>query len=341
MGVYKKGTNKWRVVIYLNNRRGDWIVEGSKKDAEAFEARKRVELEASAIVEHRKSPSFEDFCVSHYEAYAEPRLKKRTWKNRKLTLRVLNKEFDKVKLTDLRRPLVERYQLRRMTEGVKASSINDDVKVLRAIMRYAIAIGVPCVQPEFPDLPVRHVRKVVVWTGEQAKTLLQSVREHSPNIYGLVLFLLNTGCRKGEALALEWSCVDLRARMIRIEPNEEWQPKDNEARQIPISDHLLLYFNSIHKAKRWVFPADTGDRYAFWPQLAFDRARKAAGLKGGPHSTRHTYASNFLLKVPDLYLLARILGHSDTTVTRLYAHLLPDHLGRALNAVDFGLGLDA
>jgi hypothetical protein len=36
---------------------------------------------------------------------------------------------------------------------------------------------------------------------------------------------------------------------------------------------------------------------------------------------------------PDLYLLARILGHSYQRVTELYAHLLPDHLARAAKAV--------
>ena len=80
-----------------------------------------------------------------------------------------------------------------------------------------------------------------------------------------------------------------------------------------------------------------GDRYAFWPKLQFDRARKAARLQGGPHTLRHTFASHFLKQVPDLFLLARVLGHSDTRVTKLYSHLLPEHLARARNAVRFAL----
>jgi hypothetical protein len=43
-----------------------------------------------------------------------------------------------------------------------------------------------------------------------------------------------------------------------------------------------------------------------------------------------------LKEVPDLFLLARVLGHSDARVTRLYSHLLPEHLARARNAVQFG-----
>jgi integrase len=84
-----------------------------------------------------------------------------------------------------------------------------------------------------------------------------------------------------------------------------------------------------------VFATQDGRRYESWPKRKFDRARKAAGLQGGPHTLRHTFASHFLKQVPDLFLLARVLGHSDARVTRTYAHLLPDHLARARNAVRF------
>ncbi len=57
--------------------------------------------------------------------------------------------------------------------------------------------------------------------------------------------------------------------------------------------------------------------YACWPQRAFDRARRAAGLKGGPHTLRHTCATHFLKHNPDLYLLGRVLGHSHGRVTEL------------------------
>jgi len=40
-----------------------------------------------------------------------------------------------------------------------------------------------------------------------------------------------------------------------------------------------------------------------------------------------------------LFLLAHVLGHSHQRVTELYAHLLPDHLARARNAVNLGPAL--
>jgi len=75
---------------------------------------------------------------------------------------------------------------------------------------------------------------------------------------------------------------------------------------------------------------------AYWPERKFNRAQTKAKLKGGPHTLRHTFSSHFLATQPDLFLLARVLGHSDVAVTKIYSHLLPDHLARARNAVSIG-----
>ena len=49
---------------------------------------------------------------------------------------------------------------------------------------------------------------------------------------------------------------------------------------------------------------------------------------------RDGYASHFLRAVPDLFELARVLGHSHVRITELYTHLLPGHLERSRNAVN-------
>ena len=43
-----------------------------------------------------------------------------------------------------------------------------------------------------------------------------------------------------------------------------------------------------------------------------------------------------MLQTRDLFLVARLLGHSTAWVTERYAHLLPEHLERARAAVSFG-----
>lgn len=363
MPIYRKTGRKdtWRIQIYHKGSQREWLVHGSHKDAEAFEARKRVELEQRGDQEVRVVPTFSNFCLDHYRAHAETHLKSRTWSNRKYKLRTLADAFGDKKLTDITLAVLEEFKNSRVREGVRPATINDELKVFRAVRSYAKALGVPIADVKVKDIPMRGKRKVVFWTEEEVDRLLAKVAEMAPNIYPMVLFLLNTGCRKGEALALEWSCVDLNRGLFLIEPNEEWQPKNNQAREIPIAAPLLPFLKSS-KSKRWVFPSREGERYVVWPQLTFDRARKSVvpeaqkvvhanrhgegpiydceecqrfALKGGPHTARHTFASHFLKGCPDLFLLARILGHSDITVTKLYSHLLPDHLQRARDVVAF------
>src|SRR5581483_5815123 len=273
-----------------------------------------------------------------YRTHAKAHLKKRTWSNRTYTIATLEDELGHLRLCDILLGHVEAYKARRVAQKIKASTINDELKVLRAILAYARELGVRLPALKIKDLPTHGVRRAVTfWTKKQVKALLAAARIHSPDVEPVIAFLLNTGCRKGEALALEWKNVDRARGMIRIEPSEEWQPKDGEARQIPISDELLPYLVQRNEKDRYVFTSRRGKRFAFWPQRAFDRAREAAGLSGGPHTTRHTFATHFLAGNPDLYLLGKLLGHSTSYVTELYGHLLPVHLERARNVVSFGM----
>jgi len=150
----------------------------------------------------------------------------------------------------------------------------------------------------------------------------------------LIVFLLNTGCRKGEALACEWSWIDWRRRLLSLPVTEEWAPKWGRAREVPLGDVLFRRLRGMRKDGRWIFPAAHGGQRKTFPEGRWRAVVKAAGLRGGAHTTRHTFASHFLQVVPDLFELAAVLGQSGVRTTELYAHLLPGHLERARNAVN-------
>lgn len=376
MPVYKKSANRWRVCLYQNGMRQDWIVEGTRKEALRFEAAKRVELvgqdptSAGRIV-----PTLLDFCAGAYKKHAVAHLKKRTWSNRLYTMATLTSILGKRKLTNLTVAILEDYKNVRLMK-VSPSTVNDELKILRAILAYARQLGLPCATPKIKNVPTRGVKKrVFFWTLGEVALVIDAVRRYAPELEGIVVFLLNTGCRKGEALAVEWSWIDLDKGVISIRPNADWQPKDNEPREIPISAALRPYLEGGHASERYVFPAQKRKkkgkrtRFARWPQKAFDRAKNSIGfnaaceecipanidpndnqwhthaapvacgrhrLKGGPHTTRHTFAAHFLAARPDMFLLAQLLGHSHTRMTETYSHLLPDHLAQARDVVSLG-----
>lgn len=330
MPIYRKGPEAWRVVVVIAGERRDWVVRGTKQDAENWEARQRLSLQATGH-EPRSVPTFSSFTGTEYVRHASVRLKESTLRNRGYQLATLDQHFGKLRLDEIRQAHVEAYQNARLAQKIRPATINDEVKVLKAILSHARA-RYPLPVLRVAKLKVPKKRNVRAWSEEQIQRLLTSAVEHEPEIVPLIVFLANTGCRRGEAIALRWEAVDLKRRVVRIWPSEEWQPKDNEPREVPVSDALLPWLNVPRKGEH-VFLGRLGRPFAFWPQHQWDKARAAAGLTGGPHTLRHSYATHFLRHCPDLFLLSRVLGHSHARVTELYAHLLPDQLERARLAV--------
>lgn len=335
MPVYREAPGVWRVKIWKANRVQSWKVRGPKSAAEAFEARKRLEL---AVEVDRRSavPTFLRFLLDEYLPHAELRLKPAWLRNQRYTLATLGAELGELPITDISTAVLEAFARGRVNGRRKPVTVNNEMRILRRVLNYARKLGVLATVPAWEQLPERGETRARAWTRAQVDALIEAGAKKAPEILPIVVFLANTGCRAGEALALTWDHVDLAHGLIHVWPSAAWQPKSGRPREVPIADALLPWLQ-LPRTSPYVFPSlhgkRAGQRRTSWPARLFNLARAAAGLKGGPHTLRHTYASHFLATTPDLALLAEVLGHSDTAVTRLYKHLLPDHLARARNAV--------
>lgn len=333
----RKGTR--RIVIWTRlegeakSKPREWIVRGSKKDGDAFEAVKRLELNTYRRTALRTAPSFEVFCVEHYAPHAKAHLKETTWRKvRRYQVETLCKFFGPIKLSELTIADVEKYKAARISAAPIA--VNSDLRVFRTILNYARSLGVVVPELRWKRIPVRGKGRVRVWTEEQVQALYAAARSEAPEILPILIFMLNTGVRKGEAIACEWSWIDFEADLIRMPTNEFWQPKSDKPREIPIGDAVRAVLTSLPREGRWVFPSNRGRRYVDFPKERFWAARDAAGLTGGAHTTRHTFASHFLARTKDLKMLSEIMGHSLGKVTEIYTHLLPGRLDEARNAVN-------
>lgn len=333
----RKGTR--RIVIWTKNRRNEWVVRGTKADGDAFEARKRLELNAGLLTT-RAAPTFSDFAKHQYIPHAQVNLKRSTWlKVRRYQLATLREFFGPMRLTEISGEAIERYKVTRAAE-IGKSSINNELRVLRTVLNLAADLGFPSGKPKIAKLKTRGQGRVKTWSLDELARLFMEARKESETLMRMLVFLTNTGCRKGEAIAAEWDWIDFEAAMVRIPSNEVWQPKNGKPREIPMSDYCRVILSGPRKNDRWVFPKNEHERYTDFPKDAFWAARNRAGLTGGPHTFRHTFASLFLQREPDLFLLASVLGHSHTRTTALYTHLLPEHLARARNAVNVGPPLE-
>jgi integrase len=322
----------WRVTVWARGKQHEQVFEGSKAAAQSLEASERLRLGSTRHDPARSAPTFSAFSTGLYRPHAEGALAASTWSVRRYQLTTLEGHFGPLKLTEIRSADVDAYILGRKQE-VRERAINNELRVLRAMLGWGRERGIAVAPVKIRLLRAGEAR-VFCWSLEDVARVLKAARTTVPGLVPLVIFMLNTGLRKGEVVRAEWSWVDKRAALLRVPVTSEWTPKSKRAREVPLSRAALAVLRGLPKAGPYLFPQPSGERFKAIPRRAWRRMMAAAKIKGTPHTTRHTFASHFLARVPDLQLLATILGHSFTRTTELYAHLLPDHLSRARNAVN-------
>ena len=334
-----------RIVIWSEGRPLEWIFEGSKGDAAKFEAQQKLELAAREGA-RRAVPRFSKLC-EEYALHAEQHLKATTWRVRVFQLANLIEFFGQKPADAISVPMVDAYKANRRDmlavrgpnvtkkERVEPSTVNAELRVLRTIFTWATDAGYRMPKVKWKKLPVRGEGRAKAFTTEELDRLYVALRRTgSPSLVALVIFMVNTGCRKGEAIEARWEWVDLESGLLSIPSNKYWQPKNGKPREVPLSDAVKAILSGPRTHPTHLFASNHNKPLLHFPKEAWGLAVDAAGIAGGPHQLRHTYASHFLKTTPDLPLLGKIMGHSTAKVTELYAHLLPGHLERARNAVN-------
>lgn len=358
----------WKGEIWSRGKRKTITFHGTRKDAKQFEAEQRLKVVGEGIIDLRNVPTFAAFCVDRYKPAAKLDLRKETWDVRRYQLESLVLHFGPLKLTDIADADVEAYKIARRA-SVSKVTVNTELNVLSAVLSYARRVKVPCARLTIVRYRVRRKKGVVrFFSFAEVTHILRATELVAAPLVPLVTFLVETGARRREALNLVWKNVILEQRIVRIwsaianddddEDDAEGDPYEVKSveREVPISDLLLRVLTAERATAKtdWVFPThkrnnagEKGARYVAFPkhtwarimtkatELALLADPNARAITGGPHKCRHTYATHFLAKKPDLYLLGRLLGHSHGRVTELYAHLLEHHLAEARNVVSF------
>jgi len=145
----------------------------------------------------------------------------------------------------------------------------------------------------------------------------------------LVVFLAETGMRRGEALALTWDNVDFDQGWIRL-----WETKGGKARSIPMTVKSRSILSTIDS---WCTFYD-GPFLSIKPSSftdAWNAAKKKMGLAGDrgftPHCLRHGFATRLVQAGVSIVTVKDLLGHAKIETTLIYAHLAPKNLEDAMS----------
>lgn len=223
--------------------------------------------------------------------------------------------------------IITDYCAQRVLTGVKNSTINRELNVMRAAFNYYLTYNQTAnFKNPFNrfklfenDFMPRFLNSI-----ECRRLLTATLDYNNTMLYDFITLALNTGCRASELTTLTWNNVSLDDRYIIIRNSLS---KNKKTVYKPINTVCVAALIRLKSHKHYVFYNPQTDRNIRSFRRGFEYAVKRAELGNVRiHDLRHTFAS-FLVKngVP-LYHVSTLLGHSDIRITQRYAHLAPEHL---------------
>lgn len=156
--------------------------------------------------------------------------------------------------------------------------------------------------------------------------------------------LAESGLRVGEALGLRHEDIDVASRLIAVVPrvNANRARAKGGPRQVPVpaalirrySDYLHAEYGDVDSdyvfVNLWSGPVGGPLSYRSVYELVI-RLRKRTGIAFGPHTFRHSYATELLRRGVPVEVVQKLLGHASIATTGdTYAHLKIEDARRTL-----------
>lgn len=177
------------------------------------------------------------------------------------------------------------------------------------------------------------------YTPQEMQVILAALDGEPLKWQCFIRLLVDTGIRRGEACALQWKDIDLKAGTALIHQNLCYtpsrgvyldKPKNGKSRTVYLGDetvNLLRQLRNQQAAKAvssFVFTQDgcPEPMHPTSPTHYFRQFAKRHNIQGfHPHKLRHSFASLAITAGADVASVSEVLGHSDKAVTlRMYTH---------------------
>jgi integrase len=225
-------------------------------------------------------------------------------------------------------------------------------RLIHTILDQAVMEGlVPFNAADRVNPPKREKVEPVYYQPEDVSLILSALDGEGEQWRVLVLFLLTSGCRRGEALGLKWEDVSYEfnrvhicrnvlytkekgvyidtpkteksKRYINLPPDMMEELRRHKARQAEERIRLGLYY----KNQDFVFTQENGSplhpcSVTSW-MTKFSKRHNLPHLNA--HGFRHTMASMLIYNGVDPVTVSHRLGHEQvSTTTNIYSHMIAD-----------------
>ena len=244
-------------------------------------------------------------------------------------------------MNDLQPMDVREYIALRKSEGLSNATINREIALLSSAINYANREW----DWELPNVTkgrkLKECEGRVRWISREQAELLIQTAQNEPKAQHLADFIrlaLNTGCRSGELLGLEWQRVNLQERLLFL---EAVHTKSGKRRSVPLNEmsrqaivSRLRFRAKYCPTSPWVFAREDGTRIKAVKRSFKTACRRSKIEDFHIHDLRHTCAGWLVGVGVPLTEVRDLLGHASVVVTERYAHLSPDNVRAVVDKLD-------
>jgi integrase len=217
--------------------------------------------------------------------------------------------------------------------NISPASVNRELATLRRALRLAQAKKILDRVPKFEMLKGEHVREFVL-SHEQESGYLASCPTLPP-LRDIAALILDTGLRRGEALALQWPDVHLDQGCLRVREGKS----KNAKRVIPVTQRVqeLLRTRFETAVDDYVFSSGEGPYSPSYIDHVHEGVRGTLGKEFVIHSLRHTFGTRLGESGADAFTIMKLMGHSSITTSQRYVHPSTDVMQRAIRGMENNL----
>lgn len=264
------------------------------------------------------------------------RLKESTRQNYEERLNVHLKDWLFLPITAITKDMVEERHRQVTLRG--KSIANSVFRTLRALLTYAEHKY--CDDDGEPILkrnPVKRLSEIRAWHREKRRTRVIRPQQmpawfravysvNNTTLRDVLVFILLTGVRSGEATSLTWSGVNLETGILFIPDT-----KNGTDFELPVSDFVLemLHTRKIGAKSEYVFPGRQLDQPISLGYKMYSRICTDSGILFSIHDLRRTFTTiGDELEIKN-EVIKGLVNHRPADVTEGYIIRSPERLRRA------------
>jgi integrase len=361
MAIYRRGEEWWYHFWFDGQHFQEYANTKNKRQARRAEARHKAELllgvrkieskveppvkpPVEPTTESQKNPRFADFAVP-YLAFSKAN--KRSYGVEVYYVNAtLVPFFGQLRLSEISALKVEEFKQKRLEDGLKKSSINREVGLLKSMLETGL---------EWELTRRNAARKAKLFVAddpesdrvlsyeEEGKLLAAcatpELRYRAPHLMIVILIALYTGLRRGEILRLRWEHIDFQHGMLTVRKSKTRSGK----RAVNLNAELRQMLALLHEQRHseWVFPSPKrfqkpgeSERHIEDVKNAFRRAVRLSRIAPITfHQLRHTFCSRLGNAGVPMPVIQELAGHASITMTRHYTHPADERKQKAVEGL--------